>query len=132
MNRFATLLILGLSVTALAPSAARAQSARQHVTVTCSCDDSAGKAYVEALHRALAKSAQYREVGFADGQETDTIRINIVSLPLPDKDGRPQAALSIVCLHDGALMHQFVETCTRIPLEDCAQSMVTDLKNWTT
>ena len=100
------------------------------VAVTCTCDDVTGKAYASALHAALARSTHYKEVSAAQDPEGDAIRINIISMPLEESQGRPQSALSIVCLHDGALMHQFVETCTHIPIEDCAQSMVDSLLQW--
>jgi len=111
---------------------AHAQShARSLVTVSCSCDDATGKAYAKALNDALAASPLYKVVDSEEGMEKDAIRINIVSLPLEAQDPeRPQSALSIVCLHQGALMHQFIETCNRIPIEDCAKSMVADLADW--
>ena len=104
---------------------------RSLVSITCSCDDATGRAYVKALSAALAANPLYRVVGLEEGLEKDAIRINIVSLPLPDQDSeRPKSALSIVCLHQGALMHQFIETCDRIPIEECAKSMVADLASW--
>jgi len=102
------------------------------VTVTCSCDDATGKAYAKALSTALASSPRYREVGMQDGMDEDAIRINIVSLPISsgNETERPKSALSIVCLHQGALMHQFIETCDRIPIEECAKQLVADLASW--
>jgi len=126
--RYAVLLIcsafIGLGLHAQA-------KARSLVSITCSCDDATGKAYVKALNAALAANPLYKVVGVEEGMEKDAIRINIVSLPLPDQDSeRPKSALSIVCLHQGALMHQFIETCDRIPIEECAKSMVADLASW--
>jgi len=102
------------------------------VTVTCRCDDATGKAYAKALSAALASSAYYQEVGVQAGMDRDAIRINIVSLPIsPGNDTeRPKSALSIVCLHQGVLMHQFIETCDRIPIEECAKQLVADLASW--
>jgi hypothetical protein len=102
------------------------------VTVTCSCDDATGKAYAKALSAALASSPYYQEVGVQEGMDRDAIRINIVSLPIsPGNDTeRPKSALSIVCLHQGVLMHQFIETCDRIPIEECAKQLVADLASW--
>ena len=100
------------------------------VAVTCICDDATGKAYVQALRAALARNAHYREVSATQDREGNAIRINIISMPLEENEGRPQSALSIVCLHDGALLHQFVETCTHIPIFDCAQSMIDSLAKW--
>lgn len=116
-----------LSMTAHAQAKVRAL-----VTVTCSCDDATGKAYAKALSAALASSPLYKEVGLEEGLEKDAIRINIVSLPISQGSDteRPKSALSIVCLHQGALMHQFIETCDRIPIEQCAKQMVAELVNW--
>jgi hypothetical protein len=102
------------------------------VTVTCSCDDATGKAYAKALSVALASSAHYQEVGLQEGMDKDAIRINIVSLPISSGNDteRPKSALSIVCLHQGTLMHQFIETCDRIPIEECAKQLVTELASW--
>lgn len=102
------------------------------VTVTCSCDDTTGKAYAKALSAALASSLHYREVGSQEGMDRGAIRINIVSLPISsgNDNERPKSALSIVCLHEGALMHQFIETCDRIPIEECAKQLVADLASW--
>jgi hypothetical protein len=102
------------------------------VTITCSCDDAVGKAYVNALKAAFASNPEYQQVGLEEGVEKDAIRINIISLPITDgSDGkRPKSALSIVCLHEGALMHQFIETCDRIPIGECAKQMVADLSGW--
>ena len=134
MNRvtgmlFVCFLFLGLS----AGKANGQQSTRDRVTVTCTCDDATGQAYAAALHDALAKSSRYREVGLSEGVEKNAIRISIVSLPLAAESNSgqtPRAALSIVCLHDGAILHQFVETCTKIPIKDCAESMLADLLKW--
>lgn len=97
------------------------------ITITCSCDDATGKAYVAAVHTLLAQDAHYREMGMEEGIRKNAIRINIVSMALEPVDGKPRAALSIVCMHDGSLVHQFVETCTHIPIADCARSMVSGL-----
>jgi hypothetical protein len=56
------------------------------------------------------------------------MRFNIIS---PGNDTEwPKSALSIVCLHQGILMHQFIETCDRIPIEGCAKQLVADLASW--
>ncbi|MEO6923783.1 MAG: hypothetical protein ABI142_08160 [Bryocella sp.] len=127
-------LLLGCLVLGSA-SASHAQAqpnARTGVSVVCSCDDVTGKLYAEALHNALTKNQHYREVGKAEGIDDGTIRISIISLPISDgTDGQPpRAALSIVCLHNGAIIHQFVETCTHISITACAQSMLSDLLEW--
>jgi hypothetical protein len=118
-------LLLGLSAHAKA-------STRSPVTVSCSCDDPTGKAYAKALHEALAKSAVYREAELPDSLNHDGFRISIVSLPLDtEADGQPpRGALSIVCVHDGAIMHQFIETCTKIPIDSCAKALLADLESW--
>jgi len=104
---------------------------KSFVSVTCICDDATGQAYAKALTAALAASPIYKQVSVEEGTEKDAIRINIVSLPLGnDGSDRPKSALSIVALHQGALLHQFIETCDRIPIEQCAQSLVADLKDW--
>ena len=107
-------------------------SMRSPVTVSCSCDDPTGKAYAKALHEALAKSAIYREADLPDALNHDGFRISIVSLPL-DAEANGQSArgaLSIVCVHDGAIMHQFIETCTKIPIDSCAKALLADLESW--
>jgi len=126
--RHITLIMLAL----LGMSAHAQKKPRSLVSVTCSCDDATGKAYAKALSDALASNPLYREVGAEEGMEKDAIRINIVSLPISDGAGteRPRSALSIVCLHGGALMHQFIETCDRMPVEECAKQMVTELASW--
>jgi hypothetical protein len=108
-----------------------ASPAKTLVTITCSCDDATGKAYAKAFSAALSANPLYREVSAEEGSEQDAIRINIVSMPLAsDGTERPKSALSIVALHQGALLHQFIETCDRIPIEQCAQSLVASLKEW--
>lgn len=120
----------------LAPLAATVAHAQKHhrdtVTITCSCDDPTGKAYASALHEALAASSSYREVGLSEGLEDNAIRINIISLALGD-DARPgRTVLSIVVLHDGAIMHQFIETtCDKVPISSCAKTMLAELASWT-
>ena len=112
---------------------AKAQAERPHVpvgiTITCSCDDATGKAYVSAIRDLLSKDSHYREMGLEEGARNHAIRVNIISMPLEAVDGRPRVALSIVCLHDGSMLHQFVETCTRIPIAECAESMVKGLSD---
>jgi hypothetical protein len=106
-------------------------STRRPVMVSCSCDDAAGRAYAKALHEALITSAVYREADLADTVRNDGLRISIVSLPLNTADEEPpKAALSIVCVHGAAIMHQFIETCTRIPIEACAKNLLLDLADW--
>ena len=134
MKFFAQGLLVGCLILGSA-SASQAQTKtvkRARVNVVCSCDDATGKMYAEALHNALGNSKNYREVGRAEGMDDNVIRISIVSLPLSQgTDGQPpQSALSIVCLHNGSIIHQFVETCTHIPIADCAQSMLSDLLEW--
>ena len=111
----------------------KAQAERPHIpvgiTITCSCDDATGKAYVSAIRDLLSKDSHYREMSMEEGARKNAIRINIISMPLEAVDGRQRAALSIVCLHDGSIIHQFVETCTRIPIAECAESMVKGLSD---
>lgn len=125
---FATLLLLSVL-----PFGAKARAEGAHgpmgITITCSCDDATGQAYVSAIHSLLAKDTRYREMGLEEGARKHAVRINIISMPLEAVDGHPRAALSIVCLHDGIMVHQFVEMCTRIPIADCAQSMVSGLRD---
>ena len=130
MNRFFTTFLVTVLMLAFHPAQAQKAHRSVGVTVTCTCDDATGQAYVSALHQALANSSRYREMSASEGFEKNAIRINIISMPLDPHEGRPQAALSIVCLHDGAILHQFVETCTHIPIEECAESMIHDLLQW--
>ena len=134
MKFFAQGLLLGCVALASA-STTQAQAkkvTRARVNVSCSCDDATGKLYATALHTALGNSQHYREVGRSEGSDDSVIRISIVSLPLEDGvEGQPaRAALSIVCLHNGSIIHQFVETCAHISITECAQSMLNDLLEW--
>ena len=100
--------------------------------MTCSCDDPIAAQYVEALRHALAASGKFHEVSAAQSLEGHALRINIISMPLSDSGAgeTPRAALSIVVVEDGAIFHQFIETCNKIPLQDCAQRMMNDLWKW--
>ena len=133
MKSFVQRLLLGFLVfCSVSAVQAQAKTVRARVSVVCSCDDTTGKLYAEALHQALSSNVHYREVGRAEGIDENAIRISIVSLPLTDgTDGTPaRSALSIVCLHNGAIIHQFVETCAHISIADCAKSMLTNLLAW--
>lgn len=110
---------------------AQAQKAHKiSVSVTCTCDDATGQAYAVAVHQALSGNSHYQEVGVSEGMEHNAIRVNIISMPIGNAEDKPQSALSIVCLHNGVIMHQFIETCTHIPIGECAASMVHDLLTW--
>ena len=134
MKMLAQALLLGCIALGFS-SNATAQSRKQpraRVNVVCSCDDATGKMYAEALHSALSNSQHYHEVSRSEGMDDSVIRISIVSLPLDEGAAgqAPHAALSIVCLHNGSIIHQFVETCTHISITECAQSMLSDLLEW--
>ena len=132
MQKLRQFLLIVSAFMVLGLHASAQRQARDLITVTCSCDDTTGKAYAKALSAAIASNPHYKEVGLQEGMDKDAIRISIVSLPISpsDVDGRPKSALSIVCLHQGALMHQFIETCDRIPIEECAKQLVTELAGW--
>jgi hypothetical protein len=135
MNHLRNILLVCLVLTTPAISAhaqkSRSPQAKNSVTITCSCDDPTGKAYASALHAALASSSSYREVGLSEGIENNAIRINIISLPLDDAAQPGRTVLSIVVLHDGAILHQFIETtCNKVPIASCAQTMLAELASW--
>ena len=134
MKMFAQGLLLGCLALGFASTtqAHSRKATRARVNVVCSCDDATGKLYAEALHNALGNSQHYREVSRSEGLDDNVIRISIVSLPLDEGAAgqAPHAALSIVCLHNGSIIHQFVETCTHLSIAECAQSMLTDLLEW--
>ena len=110
--------------------AAAVESSHVNVSITCSCDDVMGKAYGEAVRTLLARDNHYREVAQnADGD--NTLRIHIISMPITTSEGVAGAALSIVCVHNGALMHEFLTTCAHIPIADCAKNMVDGLGDLT-
>ena len=125
------LFLAALFVASSFGSASAQHAKRDRVVVTCTCDDATGQAYVTALRSALNRNPHYREVDLQEGVANNAIRINIVSMPLGTESGISKAALSVVVIHDGALLHQFVETCTRIPIQDCAESMLDDILKWT-
>lgn len=130
MNRIRLAILLLLSVVSFVGRASAASThAPTGITITCSCDDATGKAYVSAVRDLLAKDVHFREMSMEEGARKNAIRVNIISMPLESADGRPRAVLSIVCMHGDTMVHQFVETCTRIPIADCAQSMVQDLND---
>lgn len=131
MSRLKSILLFAL-VFCLFVSTGIGQTTRKtSVSVACSCDDPMGRGYAEALRKALATDSHYREVGYQQGFERGAIRISIVSLPLADDgSGNPKSALSIVCLHDGVILHQFVETCAHISIEDCAKSILSSMLDW--
>ncbi len=131
MNRLKSILLFILVLMLSGSLAIGQTSKRNSVSVTCSCDDQMGREYADALRKALANSPHYREVGYQEGFEQSAIRISIVSLPLSENAaGKSRSALSIVCLHEGVILHQFVETCNNIPIEDCAKSILTSLLDW--
>jgi hypothetical protein len=136
MNHLSKILLLCLVLASPAISSAHAQKSRSpkaknSVTITCSCDDPTGKAYASALHDALAASSSYREVGLSEGIENNAIRINIISLSLDDAAQPGRTVLSIVVLHDGAILHQFIETtCNKVPIASCAKTMLAELATW--
>jgi hypothetical protein len=99
-----------------------------NVSITCSCDDAMGKAYGQAVRDLVAHDAHYREVA-QDAEEGATLRIHIISMPITTSEGMPGAALSIVCMHNGSLMHEFLTTCAHIPIADCAKNMVDGLSD---
>jgi hypothetical protein len=114
-----------------AKSSSAQGAAKDGVRLTCSCDDSVGKAYAKALRIALAESKHFREIGAGDEVEQEPIRINIVSLPIGEgANGQPRTALSIVSIHGGAITHQLIETCDKISVESSAQTMLVELVSW--
>lgn len=130
-----TLLFVSLGALCFGMARAHAESPKAPkkamLSISCSCDDEVGKAYGKALSAAVAGSPVYKEVSEDESVNNGAITIHIVSMPLPDDGtGKPKSALSIVALHDGSLLHQFIETCNRIPIEDCAASLVADIKHW--
>jgi hypothetical protein len=129
MNRFRFLLSLSLLVLLFGSKNAHAEHNRGPVAVSisCACDDVMGKEYVSAVRSLLAANAHYQTTGGSNSE--NSLRIHIISMPIQSPDGKPRSVLSIVCLHNGAMIHQFVETCTGIPIRDCAQSMVDGLKD---
>jgi hypothetical protein len=129
MNRFRFLLSLSLLVLLFGSKSALAERNRGPiaVSISCACDDVMGKEYVSAVRSLLAENAHYQTA--ATGNSEGSIRIHIISMAIQSPDGKPRSVLSIVCLHNGVMVHQFVETCTGIPIRDCAQSMVDGLKD---
>jgi hypothetical protein len=130
MNRFRLLLSMSLFVVLFGSNAAHAERNRGPVSVSinCTCDDVMGKQYVSAVRSLLAENAHYQQASAGTSSE-NSIRIHIISMAIPSPDGKPRSVLSIVCLHNGVMVHQFVETCTGVPIRDCAQSMVDGLKD---
>ena len=129
MSRILTILVCLSALFTFRPTArAETLPAVMGVTISCACPDSTGQAYVAALKNAIAKDSHFRQMGLDEGFRKGAIRIHIISMELESSDGKPRAALSIVYTHDGVLMHQFIETCTRIPISDCAQAALKDLK----
>lgn len=102
---------------------------RLGVTISCACNDAVGQAYVSAVKTILSKDERFQQMSLQEGAQKGAIRVHIISMPLESTDGTPRAALSIVFTHDGAMVHQFIETCTHIPIADCAMNMVRDLKD---
>jgi hypothetical protein len=98
------------------------------VAIYCSCDDAVGQAYIAAVKSAIASESGYREVAFSHSNDEGVVSISIISMPI-ENDGKASSALSIVCMHNGAMVHQFIETCNKIPLEDCAKKMVDGLRD---
>ncbi len=124
MNLLRTLSVIWVSIFVFGIASASAEAPKRGaVSVSCSCDDATGQAYVSALHDALARSPLYREVKFGDGVEKDAIKIKIVSRPLDgDASGSSKrTTLSIICMYKGAVVRQLIETCNAIPIASCAE-----------
>lgn len=124
------LLYVFASAFTLFATAAMAQPAapRLVVAVSCSCNDAMGQAYFESMKNILSKDAHFQQIGWRESSERNAIRVHIISMPLESTDNSPRSALSIVFTHDGTLVHQFIETCTHIPIADCAMKVVHDLE----
>ena len=101
---------------------------RLAVSISCSCNDAMGQAYVAAVKDILSKDAHFQQMSSREGALRGAIRVHIISMPLESADGTQRSALSIVFTHDGTLVHQFIETCAHIPIADCAMNMIQDLK----
>jgi hypothetical protein len=128
MQRFSIFLALFGSLLLFGKNAHAEHATVVGVTISCVCEDPMGKAYFGAIKDILAKDPHFTQVSLQEGARRGAIRVNIISMPLDSQDGTPRSALSVVLTHDGTLMHQFIETCTHIPIFDCAQSMVRDLR----
>ena len=124
-------LLMGFTGLAMAlPASLRAERAAApvNVNVSCECADTTGVAYGDAINDLLAKDSHFKRVGLEEAVRTSAIQIHIISLPLESTGGAPRAALSVVYTHEGTMMHQFITTCTHIPITECAAAMVRDLK----
>jgi len=122
-----TLLVCGFGSLAMH---AQAQPADRTVgvTISCSCDDASGKAYVDAVKNNMVKDGHFQQMSLQEGAEKGAILVNIISMPVESTDGKPHSVLSIVYSHDGVMVHQFIETCPHLTVEECAMNMVRDLK----
>ncbi len=98
------------------------------VTISCACADPIGQAYVGAVKELLQKDNHYQQMSLEEGSRRGAIRVHIISMPLEQSDGRPRAALSVVYVHDGVMVHQFIETCTHLPVQDCALALIRGLR----
>ena len=99
------------------------------VTISCACADPVGQAYVAAVRELLGKDTHYQQMSMEEGARKGAIRVHIISMPLETGDGKPRAALSVVYMHEGVMVHQFIETCTHLPVADCAQALVRGLRD---
>jgi hypothetical protein len=97
--------------------------------VSCACQDSGGKAYLEAVHQVLAANPKFKEV--APGEATnDTIRIRIVSSAIMPKSARelPKTGLTVTCEKNGTpVLSQDIETCSNYPISMFVKNMLAEL-----
>jgi len=127
LNRFLSLLLFCSFGCAFASAQAPHKTL---LVVSCSCDDTIGKSYLSALRTAIGRNTHYREVGTEEGMRKNAVQLSIVSMSLPGSEGVEKSVLSIVCVHDGVILHQMVETCSHIPVEQTAEAMLQDLTTW--
>ena len=98
------------------------------VSISCACSDPVGQAYVSAVKKLLAGDAHFQQMSLEEGARKGAIRVHIISMPLDSADGTPRAALSVVTTHDGVMIHQFIATCTHLPVAQCAEEMMKSLR----
>ncbi len=98
------------------------------VTISCACADPIGQAYVNAVKDLLQKDTHYQQMSMEEGARRGAIRVHIISMPLEESEGKPRAALSVVYMHEGVMVHQFIETCTHLPVQDCALALIRGLR----
>ena len=128
MRNFLMTVALICTLGVFAPHARAEHHGPVAVAVYCSCDDAVGQAYAAAVKAALTSGSNYRQVAYSHSNDEGVLSINIISMPITN-DGKASSALSIVCMHNGSMVHQFIETCNKIPLEDCARQMVDGLRD---